>query len=319
MKIRYIIVYYSWYLLSLLPLRILYLLSDVFYFVLARVVKYRYKVLWENVSSSFPSYDEAQKKHIINDFYAWLCDYFVETVKLMTMSEAEIKRRMVFIGGEKIDKYWAEKRSVAVYLGHYGQWEWITSLPLWLHSEGKCTQIYHPLENKVFDKVFLKVRQRYGAECIPMSESLRKVMQYRAKGTPIVLGYIADQAPFWNNIHHWINFLHHDTPVFTGAERMIKRTDQVVFYADVRRISRGYYSCKFRMVSDKPQNHPDYELTDAYFSLLEQSIIYDPSIYLWSHKRWKRTHEEYNIRLNEETGIVDLRDLETIKREKGLT
>lgn len=318
MKILYTLVYSCWYLLSLLPLRVLYVLSDVFYFVLAKIVKYRYQVIWENVSSAFPNYDATKKKHIINNFYAWLCDYFVETVKLMTMSEAEVKRRMVFIGCENLDKNWADKRSVAVYLGHYGQWEWITSLPLWLHSDGKCTQIYHPLENKIFDKIFLKARQHYGGVCIPMNESLRKLVKYRAKGIPVVLGYIADQAPFWNNIHHWIDFLHHDTPVFTGAERMIKSTDQVVYYGDVRRVKRGYYTCEFKLMTDQPKLFPDYELTDTYFDLLEKSIIYDPSIYLWSHKRWKRTHEEYNIRLNKETGIIDLRDLETIKKEKGI-
>lgn len=295
------------------------MLSDVLYFFVAKVAKYRYKVLWDNVSSSFPDYNEAQKKHIISSFYAWLCDYFVETIKLLTMSKAEIKRRMIFTGCDEMDKYWAEKRSIGIYLGHYGQWEWITSLPLWLKSEGKCTQIYHPLENKIFDKLFLKVRQRYGAVCIPMNESLRKIAKYRAKSVAVVVGYIADQAPFWNNIHHWISFLHHDTPVFTGAERMIKTTNQVVYYADVRRVKRGYYICNFKKISDQPKKYPDYELTDTYFNLLEHSIRYDPSIYLWSHKRWKRTHEEYNIRLNKTTGIVDLRDLNIIKQEKGIS
>ncbi len=318
MKILYYPVYAAWFLLSLLPLWLLYALSDGFYLVLSKIVRYRYRVIWNNVSTSFPDRTEAEKRMIVDRFYAWLCDYFVETIKLMTMSRQQMRRRMRFEGIEPIERLTAEGRSVGIYLGHYGQWEWITSLPFWLSGTAQCAQIYHPLENRTFDTIFRKVREKRGAVCIPMAESLRKVVEYRTSGTPIILGYISDQVPFWNNIHHWLDFLHHDTPVLTGTERMMKATHQAVFYADIRREKRGYYTCEFKLIGQDPKVFADFQLTDIYFGMLQASIERDPSIYLWSHNRWKRTRQEFNMRYNEHTGRVDLRDIATIRQEKGI-
>ncbi|MDT3387503.1 MAG: lysophospholipid acyltransferase family protein [Bacteroidota bacterium] len=316
MNILYRLAYGIWFLLSLLPLRVLYIISDVFYFLLAKVVRYRHRVIEKNVRESFPSLSDIERREIIGNFYAWLCDYFVETLKLMTMSQREMMRRMKFKGTEQVNQILSEGQSVGVYLGHYGQWEWITSLPYWITAKGQCTQLYHPLENKLFDKLFCEVREKRNAKCIPMSESLRKMAQFRAQGMPIVVGYISDQVPFWNNIHHWLDFLHHDTPVITGTERIMKATHQAVFYGDVRRIRRGYYTCEFQLITREPKAFPDFKLTDTYFHLLEESIHRDPSLYLWSHNRWKRTHEEFNIRYDAETGRVDLRDLDVIRAER---
>lgn len=316
MKLFYLLVSGISYVFSLLPLRVLYVVSDFIYFIIYRVFKYRQQVIWKNISTSFPNRSDGEKKMMMRNFYSWLCDYFVETLKLMSMSEAEMKRRMRFSGTEDINKIISEGQSVGIYLGHYGQWEWITSLPFWVSEQAKCAQIYHPLENKWFEKMLRGMREKRGAVCIPMSASLRKVAEYRQQNIPIVLGYISDQVPFWNNIHHWLDFMHQDTPVLTGTERMMKRTEQAVFYADVRRQKRGYYTCEFKLITRKPQAFDDFRLTDIYFNLLQQSIEHDPAIYLWSHKRWKRTREEFNLRYDEKTGRVDLRDLETIKREK---
>ncbi len=316
MNILYRLAYGIWFLLSLLPLRVLYIISDVFYFLLAKVVRYRHRVIEKNVRESFPSLSDIERREIIGNFYAWLCDYFVETLKLMTMSQREMMRRMKFKGTEQVNQILSEGQSVGVYLGHYGQWEWITSLPYWITAKGQCTQLYHPLENKLFDKLFCEVREKRNAKCIPMSESLRKMAQFRAQGMPIVVGYISDQVPFWNNIHHWLDFLHHDTPVITGTERIMKAAHQAVFYGDVRRIRRGYYTCEFQLITREPKAFPDFKLTDTYFHLLEESIHRDPSLYLWSHNRWKRTHEEFNIRYDAETGRVDLRDLDVIRAER---
>ena len=178
-------------------------------------------------------------------------------------------------------------------------------------------QIYHPLQNKTFDILFKEVRELQGALCVPMDKTLRTVVDYHRAERPIIMGYIADQVPLWNSIHHWLNFLHHDTPVFTGSERIIRKFDQVTFYVDVERIKRGYYRGRLVLLTDKPQELGEYELTNRYFTLLEATIHRDPSIYLWSHNRWKRTREEYNLRYNPETKRFDHRALEEILREKN--
>lgn len=314
----YGLLYGLWYILSLLPMRVLYILSDFLWFLVARVVRYRHGVIWKNLSESFPEKVEAELKRIEDDFYRSFCDYIVETVKLMSMSEKQLRRRMQFSGLEAVGQCFDRGQSVAVYLGHLFNWEWITSLPYWVPANVQCCELYHPLENNTFDRLFKAVREKQQALCITMSDSLRRIMEYKRERQTIIVGYIADQAPFWNNIHHWVDFLHHDTPVFTGAERIAKHTGQACFYGYIRKVSRGHYVCDMQPLETNPKSVPDYGITDEYFRRLEANIREYPGIYLWSHRRWKRTHEEYNIRYNPENGRVDLRDIETIKREKGL-
>jgi len=316
MKVLYYFLFGIWFLLSLLPLRILYIFSDLLYLIICYIVRYRHRIIWKNLSKSFPEKQKEELRKIEKRFYRWFCDYIVETIKLMSMNSKQLKKRMVFTGTELIDHYTSDGRSCGIYLGHYGEWEWITSLPLWIGKKAQCMQIYHPLESKRFDNLFKYVREKQGALCVPMAETLRRVVTYQQKKQPIVMGYISDQVPFWNNIHHWHNFLHHDTPVLTGSEKVMKAADQVVFYGDVSRIKRGYYRCEMRLLTDTPKAVPDYGITDMYFEELEKTICRDPSLYLWSHNRWKRTHEEFNMRYNETTGRVDLGSLEDIKKKK---
>ena len=157
-----------------------------------------------------------------------------------------------------------------------------------------------------------------GAESIPMAETLRKMVEYRREGKLWIVGFIADQVPLWNNIHLWLDFLHHDTPVFTGAERISRKFDSDVYYVDVRRERRGYYVARYELMAEHSSRVPESELTVSYFRLLEKSIRRQPAFYLWTHNRWKRTHEEYNIRYDAETGRVDMGDLDEIKRRKGM-
>ena len=151
-----------------------------------------------------------------------------------------------------------------------------------------------------------------------MSETLRRIVEIRRQGKLWIVGFIADQVPLWNNIHLWLDFLHHDTPVFTGSERIARKFDSDVYYLDIRRERRGYYLASFVLMAEHAASLPEGELTRSYFSLLEKSICRQAAFYLWTHNRWKRTHEEYNISYDEETGRVDMGDLEEIKRRKGI-
>ena len=318
MWVLYKILYGVWWLLSWLPLSVHYVLSDLLYLIIYRLVGYRRKLVRRHLADSFPEKGEQERRRIERDFYHWFCDYLVETVKLLTISREELRRRMVFRGTETIDQVIADGQSCAVYLGHYCNWEWITSLPLWVSPQAQCGQIYHVLENKEFDRLFLTLRQRMGAVCIPMAETLRRLIQYRQQGQQVVIGYISDQVPFWNNIHHWCQFLNHDTPVLTGTERLARQTGHAVFYLDVRRLRRGYYEAEFRLITREPKQLGEYELTDIYFRELEASIRRDPSCYLWTHNRWKRTREEFNLRYDKETGRVDIiSTVEELKQAKG--
>ena len=293
-KILYYLVYAVWYVHSLLPLRVHYLLSDLLFLLLYHVMEYRRRTVWTNIVTSFPEMTEEEHRAVERGFYHFLCDYMVESVKMLTMSEAEMKRRLVFKGTEHVNEVVESGQSCAVYLGHYCNWEWITSLPLWVTPKAQCGQIYHPLENKDFDRLFLRLRQRFGAKCIAMNSTLREMVKYRKEGQPVVIGYISDQVPFWNNIHHWCDFLHHDTPVLTGTERIARSMNHAVFYMEVHRVKRGYYEAEFKPITREPNALPEYGITDRYFQMLEASIRRAPEFWLWSHNRWKRTREKFN-------------------------
>ena len=132
MKLLYYLTYVVLWLFSLLPMWVHYLISDGIYVVVYHLVGYRKKMVRKNLADSFPRKSEEELRLIEKDFYRWFCDYLVETIKLLTISKKELKRRMVFKGTEVVDEIVGNGQSCAVYLGHYCNWEWITSLPLWV-------------------------------------------------------------------------------------------------------------------------------------------------------------------------------------------
>ena len=289
---------------SILPLWVHYLFSDFAFLLVYYVIGYRRRTVHENLVSAFPEKTADEISKIERDFYHWFCDYFVETFKLMTVSEQEIRRRMVFKGAEQINKLADEGISSALFLGHYCNWEWISTIPLSLKEDIVCAELYHPIENPDFNRLFLFLRQRFRSICIPMEETLRHIVKYQREGHPMLIGYIADQKPNWRNIHLWMPFLNHVTPVFTGSERIAKRTRQAAFYGDVRRVKRGYYECELRLLERDTANIPDYQLTERYMQELERTIRRDPALWLWSHDRWSRTKEEFDYRFYVKDGKV---------------
>ncbi|MCM1153630.1 MAG: lysophospholipid acyltransferase family protein [Muribaculum sp.] len=292
----YVAVYGLFRVMAVFPLKMLYCLSDFLSWLAGDVIGYRRKVVKENLRKSFPEKADEEISGISKRFYRYLADYFVETVKLSGMSRKEIMRRMRFEGLEAVNGSLAEGRSVVLYLGHYGNWEWISSLPLHFPPHIKSGQIYHPLENVGVDRAFLKLRGRFGARSIPMQDTFRVLYGWKQAGSPSVTGFIADQAPGLDSTHLWVDFLHHDTPVYTGPERMARRLDAAVFYCDVERPRRGEYLCRMVRLSRGAAKEEEFGLTREYFRLLESTIRRRPELWLWSHRRWKRTRADFNAR-----------------------
>lgn len=292
MKFVYHILFFLLYLLSLLPMRLLYLLSDGLFFPLFHIVKYRRKVVEKQLDECFPEKSMQERRAIERQFYHFFCDYLVEVIKLFSISKKEMMRRMKFIGIEQVREELKDKKFCFLYLGHYCNWEYIASLSYWL-PEIHCGQIYHRIYNQAFDELFLKLRGQFGGESILMKDTLRRILTLRNQEKKVMIGFIADQLPKWENMHHWTTFLNHDTSFFIGAERIAKQVDAALYYVDVERVKRGYYQVRFRLMTLHPKEFPDYELTDQYARLLEESICRQPAYWLWTHKRWKRTKEEW--------------------------
>lgn len=292
MKFVYHILFFLLYLLSLLPMRLLYLLSDCLFFPLFHIVKYRRKVVEKQLDECFPEKSMQERRAIERQFYHFFCDYLVEVIKLFSISKKEMMRRMKFVGIEQVREELKDKKFCFLYLGHYCNWEYIASLSYWL-PEIHCGQIYHRIYNQAFDELFLKLRGQFGGESILMKDTLRRILTLRNQEKKIMIGFIADQLPKWENMNHWTTFLNHDTSFFIGAERIAKQVDAALYYVDVERVKRGYYQVRFRLMTLHPKEFPDYELTDQYARLLEESICRQPAYWLWTHKRWKRTKEEW--------------------------
>lgn len=295
-SLLYHITFSTWWLLSLLPWRLHYVLSDVVLYPLLRfVLRYRRRLVRENLSQSFPDKSEAELRRIEARFYHWLCDYFVELIKQASMSREDLLRHMEFVG---IDAAEAELDAsgaplCVVYLGHYANWEWFTGFASLVSERHVAAQIYHPLHSKVFDRILLRNRSVCGAGCVAMKDTLRYVLTKRREGRPLYLGFIADQSPKANALHHWMPWLNHDTAVITGAETIGQKVGAIYYYVDVERVKRGYYRATMRRL-DAPADALDskFPMTEAYMNAVAESIERDPALWLWTHRRWKHKREQ---------------------------
>ena len=286
-------------LISRLPLGVLYVLADLCFPLLYYVARYRRKVVTENLNNAFPELSPRERHKIRRRFYRWFCDYVVETLKLLSISRQEMMRRMVIEGVDEMERSLETKPFVFIFLGHYCNWEWVSSIPLWYQKEDSHgAQLYRPLKTKAFDRLSLEMRSRFGSENISKYEALRHILQLRRDGKKTCIGFISDQTPGWNSIHDWVDFLHQDTPVFTGTERIAKKVDAAIFFADIRRVRRGYYHLVLRRMTDEPKAFPDYALTEQYMRELEQIIRRQPHLWLWSHRRWKHRRAADGSRLD---------------------
>lgn len=279
--------------LGSLPLPVLYAFSDFVAFLAGGVIGYRKKVIRKNLADSFPDKDTKELRNIEKGFYRFLGDYFVETMKLGRMSKKDITRRMRFEGMDEVVEALKEGKNVSLLLGHLGNWEWVSTIPIHLPEGIPGGQIYHPLENEGADKAFLNIRNRFGAVSIKMKDTLPTVVGWRRKNIPSMIGYIADQAPIFEGIHLFLDFLNHDTPVLTGHERISKMLHATVVYGHMSRPKRGEYVCKFVKITDDAATLPEFEMTRIYFGMLEKNILESPELWLWSHNRWKRTREMF--------------------------
>ena len=294
------IVYCIFYLISLLPFCALYALSDIAYLLIYKLIGYRRTVVRSNLTTSFPEKTIDEIKDIERKFYHWFCDYFFEAIKLLSISNRELNRRLHVLNPEVHEQWFLQGRNNAAFLGHYCNWEWLSRVGKDMNQERRLCLIYDPLHSKPFDNLFLKIRT-YPPTGVPTPKRdiLRRLLEWKRQGVFSMSGYIADQAPKWQNIHLWIPFLNHPhSPVFTGAERIARKMNNVIYYAKMSRPRRGYYEMEYVLITDDPNSMVEGDITRRFFNLLEESIRKRPEFYLWTHNRWKRTKEEFDKRFN---------------------
>ena len=273
------------YLLSALPFRALYTLSNGMYVFLYHIMGYRKKVVITNLKNSFPEKTEEEINTICKQYYSYLCDLFLETFKTLTISKKSMLKHCYFHpDAQKLfDRLADENKSVILVLGHLGNWEWAGNTFSLCCRHQLCV-IYHPLRNKQFDGLMYKMRSHFGTKLIAKKDTFRTMLAQ--KGELNVTAFIADQTPFPENAY-WVRFLNQDTPVFKGTEIIAKKINYPVVYVNVDRIKRGYYELNAEMLCEDPAATADEEITLMHTRRLEQDIIARPETWLWSHKRWK--------------------------------
>jgi Kdo2-lipid IVA lauroyltransferase/acyltransferase len=265
-----------------LPFPLLYVFSDCCFY-LVRLTGYRRKVILRNLRNSFPEKTEPEIRAIANDFYRYLCDLVLETLKTMRMSEPELKKRCTFAKLDWLQALHAEKRSLIVVMGHYGNWEW-AGPAFSLSTPYTLLGAYRPLANRFFDRLLFRLRTRFGGHLVPARKILRRMVETRREVTATAL--LADQTPRRKDAY-WMEFLHQETPIFTGPEKLARKFNFPVVFMNIRRRQRGYYDVDAELLFENPAETTEGEITEKFTRRLEAEIRKEPTYWLWSHKRWK--------------------------------
>jgi Kdo2-lipid IVA lauroyltransferase/acyltransferase len=281
--------YYLFYglnwIITLLPLPVLYVFSDFLYLILYYLVKYRRNVVAINLKNSFPEKTDYELKIIEKKFYRHLADILIETLKSTHLARSDQEKRFTYSNLEIIDKLKEEKRDIIAVLGHYNNWEWPTLLPYYLKY--KTIIIYKPLQNKYFNNFVNNNRSKDGIVLTPTSQIIREIINYRKNNINTVSVFISDQIPALGDIKYWTTFLNQDTAVFTGAGKIASKYDMAVVFFHVQKVKRGYYNLNIELLFDHTAGLSEEVITEKHVRRLEEIIREKPENWIWSHRRWK--------------------------------
>lgn len=273
-----------------LPYWVLYgVLVPVIYFLVYKVVGYRTKVVRENLRNSFPEKSEAERKNIERKFYMHLAELFVDTIDLTSISKKQISKRFRYLNSEEQEVRTAGQNWICA-MAHYGSWECSASYALF--TKHRVLGVYHYLHNPVFELFYRHVRERFGATPTPTGEVIREVLKSRQSDEkPLVLALIADQTPKRHTIDHWFDFLHQPTAFFMGTGKISVKYHMPIYFLNVRKVKRGYYTSEFELLYDGQGGLDEYQIMELYVRRLERMIRANPEWWLWSHRRWKHKPE----------------------------
>lgn len=270
---------------SILPYWLLYLKSDCYSLLIYRLLRYRRKVVRQNLLRSFPDKDTKEIKRIERRFYQNLCDLFVEAPKMLRVKKNGYQSRITYTNPELVQGLYDKGKNLFYAIPHSGNWEWFGKMTCEL-TQHKCLAVYKRVENPVFERLMLFIRTCYSRlEMVESNSALRRLAQLR-EGTNAVL-MMADQTSFGLASDYWTEFLHQDTCWFTGIERIARKLDYAIVFVDMRRKGRGRYEVTFELITDRPKETENGEIMGQYVRCVERFIEANPDNWLWSHRRWK--------------------------------
>lgn len=275
------------YAIAVLPFRLLYILSDILYLLVYYVIGYRKQLVIANLSTAFPEKTPAEIRNIARQFYKSFCDQWLETLKLLTISNKTLNKR--FKGNwDVFETLHAQNKNVYALLGHRFNWEW-ANVACNLNSPQQFAGIYLHVRNKAFDKLMLKIRRRTGSLLIP-ANSLRTYLKQLQHQNHII-GFIADQSPGNMRDAVWFQFMNRPAPFINGAEKAARLANATVVYANIYKLKRGYYEVRLEVLVSDARKTTDGFITQTFVDKLSQELQAQPYNWLWTHKRWKHQPE----------------------------
>jgi KDO2-lipid IV(A) lauroyltransferase len=257
--------------------------------IIYHIVHYRRAVVQQNLANAFPEKTEKERYDIERKYYHYLADLIVETVKMITVSEKQIQKRVVATNTGLVHEYFAKGKSIIAVAGHYCNWE-MAALNFNFVTDNRFMIVYKPLNNEIFNDFFIQIRSRFGGQPIAMKQTMRKMVEYRKELTVSVL--VGDQTPGVNEVNYFTTFLNQPTAVFLGIEKISKTIDAAVVFYDMKRVKRGYYTYTLVPLTENPKQTAEHELTEMHVQYLEGMIRKEPQYWLWSHRRWKFKPED---------------------------
>ncbi len=281
----YILLYPILWCISILPFRMLYLVSDGVYVLTYYIIGYRKKTVRENLALALPNLSKKERLIIEKKSFRHMCDVFLEMIKTLTISKIEMDKRYVFNNLEIYSDLEKKGKSIALLCAHYASYEWAVSMNRKITFEGYA--VYKKINNRYFDKLVRDIRSKFKATLITTKETIPVIAANFRNNKLGLYGLISDQSPKLGTFFHWNKFMGIEVPIHTGGEMLAKKYDLNVIFLRTKKVKRGYYEATFEVISENANEVPNYEITDKFLTLVEQQIYEQPEFYLWSHKRWK--------------------------------
>ena len=282
-KIAFYLFFIITRIMTLLPLKAMFVISDIARLFIYHIFRYRVKTVRTNLRNSFPEKSSKELKRIEKAFYKHLCDLFIETIYILHANEKDFIKMCKFNNIDLFHDFYDKGKSVIVATGHYSNWELLGLFAY--HNKHFTIGIYKPMKNKHFEKFLNSSRERFGAASIPMQDTLRAAIKCTNEKRLFFLGLVSDQTP--SDIHYWTTFLNQDTPVFLGVEKIARKLNQPVIFCNMRKVARGKYEVELVTLCEEPLKTKPYEITEMHVHALERLINEAPEYWLWSHRRWK--------------------------------
>jgi KDO2-lipid IV(A) lauroyltransferase len=268
-----------------MPLKILYIFSDIIFFLNYNFVGYRKKIITQNLKNSFPEKSAKEIAEIRKKFYLNFSDYLAETVKSFTMSKTETRVRMQHINQHLFHEAKQEGKNIILLAGHVFNWEWMNALAT-VVPQNNCHPVYRKVNSEFWEKQMKKVRSKFGNEALEANEVIMNIFRSKNDGDSIYL-FVADQTPHSSHVNYGLEFLNQRTPAFIGYDKLATRMDMIFIYTEMKKVKRGHYQINYYRIEPDGEKFVNNEVVRKFHHLLENTIKKRPDNYLWSHRKWK--------------------------------